>query len=77
MLLLGIYLRVLYSTLINTPTPAIWKKVSYFSLITVVSYEAFYATIFPGAVRIIFILAVSLWLVNLIARRTKLPLSQS
>ena len=71
MLVLGIYLRLLYSTLIDTPTPAIWKKVSYFSLITIVSYEAFYATILPGAVRIIFILAISLWLVNVIASRTR------
>ncbi|PYS97857.1 MAG: hypothetical protein DMF63_18495 [Acidobacteria bacterium] len=71
MLVLGIYLRILYSTLIDTPTPAMWKKVSYFSLITIVSYEAFYATIFPGAVRIVFILGVSLWMVNLVASRTK------
>ncbi|MEP7147995.1 MAG: hypothetical protein ABI857_03865 [Acidobacteriota bacterium] len=77
MLVLGIYLRLLYSALIDTPTPAMWKKVSYFSLITIVSYEAFYATIFPGAVRIIFILAVSLWLVNLIAKRTKVPLRKA
>jgi hypothetical protein len=72
MLVLGIYLRLLYSALIDTPTPAMWKKVSYFSLITIVSYEAFYATIFPGAVRIVFILAVSLWLVNMIASRTRI-----
>lgn len=72
MLILGIYLRVLYSGLIDTPSPAMWKKVSYFSLITIVSYEAFYATIFPGAVRIIFILAISLWMVNIIASRTKI-----
>ena len=71
MLVLGIYLRLLYSALIDTPTPAMWKKVSYFSLISIVSYEAFYATIFPGAVRIVFVLAISLWLVNLIAKRIK------
>jgi len=71
MLVLGIYLRVLYSLFIETSTPSMWKKVSYFSLLTLISYEAFYATIFPGSVRIIFILAVSLWLVNSIASRTK------
>jgi hypothetical protein len=71
MLILGIYLRLLYSTFIDTPTPAMWKKVAYFSLITIVSYEAFYATIFPGAVRIVFVMAVSLWMVNLIAKRIR------
>jgi len=71
MLLLGIYLRVLYATFIDTPSPAIWKKVCYFSLISIVSYEAFYATIFPGAIRVIFVLAITLWLVNLIASRIK------
>jgi len=73
MLVLGIYLRVLYSTLIDTPSPAMWKKVSYFWLLTAVSYESFYATTFPGSIRIMFILAVTLWLVNLVASRTTVP----
>ncbi|MEO5860168.1 MAG: hypothetical protein ABIR33_14615 [Pyrinomonadaceae bacterium] len=71
MLLLGIYLRFLYSGLIDTPKPAMWKKVAYFSLFSVISYEGFYAAIFPTSVRIVFVLAVSLSLVNLIARRIR------
>ena len=59
------------ATFIDTPMPAMWKKVCYFSLISIVSYEAFYATIFPGAVRIVFIFAITLWMVNLIAKRIK------
>jgi hypothetical protein len=55
---------------IDTPNPAMWKKVAYFSLMTIVSYEAFYGTIFPSVVRLIFVLAVSLSMVNLFARRT-------
>ncbi len=68
MVLLGIYLRLIYSSLIDTPSPAMWKKVSYFPLLTLVSYEAFYATIFPSIIRTCIVLVVSLILVNLIVR---------
>jgi hypothetical protein len=70
MMILGIYLRFIYAMFIDTPNPAMWKKVAYFSLMTIVSYEAFYGTIFPSVVRLIFVLAVSLSMVNLFARRT-------
>lgn len=65
MLVLGIYLRFIYVGLIDTPTPAMWKKVAYFSLLTIVSYESFYATIFPSVVRLFFVLGISLALANL------------
>lgn len=68
MLLLGVYLRFIYAALIDTPNPAMWKKVAYFPLLTIVSYESFYATIFPSVIRIIFVLALSLLLVNLLIR---------
>ncbi len=68
MLLLGIYLRLIYALLIETPNPAMWKKVAYFPLLTLVSYESFYATIFPSIVRTGVVLVVSLLLVNLIVR---------
>jgi hypothetical protein len=68
MLLIGIYMRVIYSSLIDTQNPALWKKVAYFPLLTVVSFEAFYATIFPSVIRTLFILVFSLFLVNLIVR---------
>lgn len=68
MLILGIYLRLIYASLIDTPNPALWKKVAYFPLLTLVSYEAFYATIFPSIVRTLFVLIISLVVVNLIVR---------
>jgi hypothetical protein len=68
MMILGIYLRLIYSTLIDTPYPAMWKKVAYFPLLTLVSYEAFYATIFPSVVRNCFVLIISLFIVNLIVK---------
>jgi hypothetical protein len=48
-----------------------WKKVAYFVLMAGLSYEGFYATMFPVAIRIFLVLAVSLFLVNLIAQRIK------
>jgi len=69
MLILGFYLRLIYSSLIDTPNPAIWKKMAYFPLLSLVSFEAFYATIFPSIVRTVFILGISLILVNLMLKR--------
>ena len=71
MLVLGFYMRFIYATLIDTPNPSIWKKVAYFPLVTLVSYEAFYATILPGAIRLMFILAITLPLVNIFAKGRK------
>jgi hypothetical protein len=71
MLLVGIYLRTIYATFIETETPTLWKKVAYYPLLTVISYESFYATLFPSIIRVSFVLIVSLYLVNLIVKRTK------
>lgn len=68
MLILGIYLRLIYSALIDTANPAIWKKVAYFPLLTIVSYESFFATIFPSVVRVVFVIIISLFLANLLVR---------
>jgi hypothetical protein len=68
MLVLGIYLRLIYASLVDTPYPSLWKKVAYFPLLTLVSYEAFYATIFPSIIRTVFVLIISLLLVNLIIK---------
>ena len=71
MMVLGIYLRLIYSNLIETVNPALWKKVAYFSLLTAVSYESFYATIFPSLIRLIFVVAISLAIVNLFTTTAK------
>jgi hypothetical protein len=71
MMILGIYLRLIYAVLIDTPNPALWKKVAYFPLLTVVSYESFYAVIFPSVIRTLFVLAISLFVANLLAKRRK------
>ena len=68
MLVLGIYLRLIYSMLIESASPSMWKKVAYFPLLTLVSYEAFYGPIFPSIVRTVVVLVISLFIVNLIVR---------
>ncbi|HMT09615.1 MAG TPA: hypothetical protein PKA82_16560 [Pyrinomonadaceae bacterium] len=68
MLLLGIYLRLIYALLVETSSPALWKYVAYLPLLTLVSYEAFFATILPGIIRTIAVLAASLVLANLVIR---------
>jgi len=68
MLLLGIYLRLIYALLVDTPSPTLWKYVAYLPLLTLVSYESFFATIFPGIIRTLAVLAVSLVVANLIMR---------
>jgi hypothetical protein len=72
MMFLGIYLRIIYSGLIETPTPAVWKKVAYFLLLTVVSYEAFYATLFPSIIRTVFILVFALLSVHFLVPKVRL-----
>lgn len=71
MMMIGIYLRTIYSTLIETDKPAMWKKVAYYPLLTVISYESFFATLFPSIIRVSFVLLISLYLINLVVKRMK------
>lgn len=68
MIVLGVYLRLIYRLLIETPFPAIWKKVAYFPLLTAISYEGFYATILPGVIRTIFVVVLSLLVCRFLIR---------
>jgi hypothetical protein len=70
MALLGIFLRALYVSL-GTPIPGgQWRSSAYYLMLTTVSYEAFYATLFPSLVRVALVLMATLYLCNLIAQRT-------
>ncbi len=71
LLVLGIYMRCIYALLIDTPYPAMWKKVAYFPLLTLVSFEAFYATIFPSVVRTVVVLVITLFIANMLVLRRK------
>jgi hypothetical protein len=71
MMVLGFYLRIIYFVFVETGQNQMWRKVAYFPLLTAVSYEAFYATIFPSVIRIIVVLIISLWIANFFAKRIK------
>ncbi|QQS41970.1 MAG: hypothetical protein IPM63_03220 [Acidobacteriota bacterium] len=71
MMLLGIYLRLIYELLINTPEPRLWKKAAYFPLLGLVHYEGFYSSIFPNTIRVVAVIAVALFLANFFARKPR------
>lgn len=68
MMVLGVYLGIIYRFFIDSDKPKVWKTVAYFSLLTVVSYESFYATIFPSVLRVAFVIVVSFFILNLIIK---------
>ncbi len=68
MFLLGIYLRIIYRLFVETPTPSMWKYVAYVPLLTLVSYESFYATIFPSIIRTLAVILISFFFVNLVVK---------
>ncbi len=72
MFIIGIYFKIIYSTLIDTATPQIWKKMAYFPLLTVVSYEAFYATVFPSMIRVLVVLFACLLFVRFLTPKTNI-----
>ena len=76
MMILGFYLRFIYSLLIETSSPAIWKKTAYFLLLSVVSYESFYALIFPSVIRTIFVLIIGLLILRFFLTGVKAPVRQ-
>lgn len=74
MMLLGFYLRFIYSSLIETPLSSIWRKTCYYVLLTVVSYEAFYATLFPSIVRVIFVIVIGLCIIRFLLPKPQGPM---
>lgn len=70
MMIIGFYLRLIYSYLIDTKEPRIWKTAAYYPLLTVVSYESFYAIFFPSMIRVALIVVISIIIGNLFIRKT-------
>ena len=70
MALLGIVLRVIHVSLTTTKLGYQWRSTAYYLMLTQVSYEAFYATLFPCLVRVAVVLVVTLYIANLITKRT-------
>ncbi len=69
MMVIGFYLRIIYAFLIDTASPRIWKKVAYYPLLVVVSYESFYAVFFPTMLRSLLIIVFSLLFASFFVRK--------
>ncbi len=69
MFILGMFLRFLYALLIETKNSTIFSCMTYFMIITKVSYEGFYGTILPDIVRTLFIIVISLFIIKLTIRK--------
>jgi hypothetical protein len=52
MAILGIFLRIMYTSLMKCGEVNSWKLACYFILLNHVSYESFYGSIFPGLFRV-------------------------
>ena len=70
MMLLGFVLRVLYACLIEDQPSTAWRAMAYFMLVTRISHEGFYGTIFPELIRALLIVAGSVLLIKFIARKS-------
>ncbi len=69
MFILGVLLRLIYSTLVEGLTPIFWRLTLFFMLMMSVSYEGFYGTIIPSLVRTGLTVAVCILIINLVAKK--------
>lgn len=68
MFILGLVLRVIYSSLVEGTIPSFWRATLYFMLLTSVSYEGFYGTIIPVLFKIGLTTVVGIVFVVVLAR---------
>ncbi len=69
MFILGVILRLIYSSLVSPGETPIWKAMLYFMLLTTVSYEGFYGTIVPTMFKVAFTALIGVLIVVLLARK--------
>lgn len=69
MFLLGVILRFVYSSLVHSERPPIWRAAVYFMLLTSVSYEGFYGTVIPTMFKVGFTAIVGILIVIFVARK--------
>lgn len=73
MFVLGFVLSIFYSTLVENQEFSFWRTTLYYMLLTGVSYEGFYGTIFPYIVKYGFIAVVGLIFIRIFQGRDKKP----
>jgi hypothetical protein len=72
MMLIGFYFRVVYSSLIEGQSIAIWAIAAYYPLLSVVSFEGFYSTFIPSAIRVIIVVFIPLVVLHFMLFRRRL-----
>lgn len=71
MLLLGLVLKIIYSSLIENQDFSYWRVTLYYILLTTVSYEGFYGTLFPNMIRYGFIGLAGILLTNFFTKNRR------
>jgi hypothetical protein len=69
MMILGIFLRGLYSTLIEDREFSFWKITLYFMILTAISYESFYGSIIPYISKVAVISVIGCLIVNFVIKK--------
>ena len=69
MMLLGFVLSIIYSALIENQEFSYWRITLYYVLLTSVSYEGFYGTLFPNMIRYGVLAVAGLLLINFFAKQ--------
>jgi hypothetical protein len=72
MLLIGFYFRVVYAFLIEGQTPTNWGIAAYFPLLSIVSYEGFYSTFIPSALRVAVVILIPLVVIHFLFFRRRI-----
>lgn len=66
MLLLGMFVRVIYASLIENANPTVWRVMTYYMILIIINYEGFYGAIVPLVMRVTLIAFLSLILLRLL-----------
>jgi len=65
MALVGIFLKIIYSSLIEREGAGLWEKMVFYPLLTqVVNYEGLYSNIFPALVRVAIVIVISVFVIH-------------
>lgn len=70
MMLLGFVLSLIYETLINNQKFSVWRTTLYYVLLSVVSYEGFYGTIFPFLIKFGLFTIIGFFIIHLLIKKS-------
>jgi hypothetical protein len=71
MILLGILVRLLYSTFVENQAFSYWRTVIYYMLLTSISYESFYGGILPYLIKVGIISVIGVLLIKFLIGKTQ------